>query len=151
MATIDTRAPTALATFALGSPLRLAAATSSTFEVSATPPLVLPRFATGHPRRRFWLAVKVGVAATIASLGTLVDAFDDATGGFAVWAVVTVLIVMQPTLGSTLSKGVNRLVGTVSAAGVAACAGFGARSMLPTPLSSTPRAGDSCSTWTGTT
>ena len=117
---------------ALGSPLRLAAnARSASFLDLDAPLPALPRFATGHPRRRRWFAIKVGLAAVIASLGSLVDALHDATHGFAPWAVVTVVVVMQPTLGSTLSKGVNRLVGTAAAAGAAACAGYGAKILLP--------------------
>ena len=73
-------------------------------------------FRTGASRRRFWLAVKVGCAVTLCSLLVLVESADAATQGFGVWAVITAVVIMQPSLGMTLSKGVNRLFGTVIAA-----------------------------------
>ena len=59
--------------------------------------------AAGASRRRLILAAKVGVAVALSSLLSLVDAayrFSDSGA----WAVVTAVIVMQPTLGSTAYK-----------------------------------------------
>ena len=114
----------------IGSPLRLAGERSWQ---STAPTPSLPRFATGHPRRRFWLALKIGSAAVVASLFSIVDSLNQLTGGSAPWAVVTVVVVMEPTLGATLSKGTNRIIGTVSAAGAAALAGYGTKMLLPSP------------------
>ena len=93
------------------------------------------RFSDGASCRRIWLALKVGTATGIAGLVPLFDVADSVTMGFGAWAVVTVVVVMQPTLGATLSKGVQRLVGTVIAASTASIAGYGARHLLPPPFS----------------
>ena len=75
----------------LGSPLRLAGERSWQ---STAPPPSLPRFATGHSRRRFWLALKIGAAAIVASLFSIIDSLNQLTGGSAPWAVVTVVVVI---------------------------------------------------------
>ena len=66
----------------LGSPLRLAGERSWQ---STAPPPSLPRFATGHPRRRFWLALKIGAAAVVASLFSIIDSLNQLTGAPLPW------------------------------------------------------------------
>ena len=86
--------------------------------------------AAGASRRRLILAAKVGVAVALSSLLSLVDAaysFSDSGP----WAVVTAVIVLQPTLGSTAYKATQRFLGTVFAAAAAALCGYVARMHMP--------------------
>ncbi|CAI7795622.1 unnamed protein product [Closterium sp. NIES-53] len=62
------------------------------------------------------LAVKSGLAATLAAvLCVLEDPIPDLTE-IGIWAVVTVDLVFEPTVGSSLGKGINRTAGTLLAA-----------------------------------
>ena len=83
-------------------------------------------------QRRLIFAVKVGIATMLTTLLTLVDdvyAFNE----LGAWATITVVITMQPTVGSTTNKGIQRCLGTVFAAAVAALVGVSARELLPWP------------------
>ena len=115
-------------------------------------------------QRRLILAAKVGIATMLTTLLTLLDgvyAFNE----LGAWATITVVITMQPTVGSpkpkpkpepepkrssnphphskphsnpsqvgsTTNKGIQRCLGTVFAAAVAALVGVSARELLPWP------------------
>ena len=58
-------------------------------------------------------AAKVGVAVLGASCLSLFWLVEQE------WAVITVIIIMQPTLGATLSKTTQRMLGTLAAASAA--------------------------------
>ena len=94
----------------------------------------LPRYASGAPRRRFFLCIKVGLAVMFSSFLVLIDEADHYTEGFGPWAVITTIVIMQPTLGATLSKGIQRLIGTVFAAVAGSIGGYGVRTCLPEHL-----------------
>ena len=66
-------------------------------------------------RQRLILACKVGLAVLLSSVFTLNDAAYDFTSNGS-WATVTVVIVMQSTLGSTTNKAIQRCLGTIFAA-----------------------------------
>ncbi|XP_057981268.1 aluminum-activated malate transporter 10 [Malania oleifera] len=56
--------------------------------------------------------VKVGVALSLVSLLYYVRPLYDGFGGNAMWAVMTVVVVFEQNVGATLSKCINRTVGT---------------------------------------
>ncbi|CAA2965329.1 aluminum-activated malate transporter 10 [Olea europaea subsp. europaea] len=56
--------------------------------------------------------VKVGVALSIVSLFYYMRPLYDGVGGNAMWAVMTVVVVFEYTVGATLCKCVNRAIGT---------------------------------------
>ncbi|XP_058758017.1 aluminum-activated malate transporter 14-like [Vicia villosa] len=60
-------------------------------------------------------SLKVGLALTLISLLYLADPLYKGIGKNAVVAVMTVVVVMEFTVGGTLSKGLNRGLGTLSA------------------------------------
>ncbi|MCL7044355.1 hypothetical protein MKW94_014348 [Papaver nudicaule] len=64
-------------------------------------------------------ALKVGMALTLASMLYLVGPLYSGIGENAVWGVITVVVVFEATVGATLSKGVNRLIGTLCAGSLA--------------------------------
>ncbi|KAI4377962.1 hypothetical protein MLD38_015512 [Melastoma candidum] len=66
------------------------------------------------PRRAIH-AVKVGLGLTMASLLCLLEPLYDGIGQNAIWAVMTVVVVLEFTAGATLCKGLNRGMGTVLA------------------------------------
>ncbi|GJP49707.1 hypothetical protein CLOM_g8886 [Closterium sp. NIES-68] len=62
------------------------------------------------------LAVKSGLAATLSAVVcALEDPIPDLTE-IGIWAVVTVDLVFESTVGSSLGKGINRTAGTLLAA-----------------------------------
>ncbi|KAI3967862.1 hypothetical protein MKW92_016121 [Papaver armeniacum] len=69
--------------------------------------------------RKFIHCLKVGLALTVVSLFYYMRPLYDGVGGNAMWAVMTVVVVFEFTVGSTLYKCINRIVGT-SLAGVLA-------------------------------
>jgi len=92
----------------------------------------LRRLMVEPSQRRLILAAKVGIATMLTTLLTLLDgvyAFNE----LGAWATITVVITMQPTVGSTTNKGIQRCLGTVFAAAVAALVGVSARELLPWP------------------
>ncbi|XP_064961904.1 aluminum-activated malate transporter 12-like isoform X1 [Musa acuminata AAA Group] len=69
--------------------------------------------------RRLIHALKVGVALTLVSLLYLLEPLFEGVGRNAMWAVMTVVVVLEFTAGATLCKGVNRGIGTLCAASLA--------------------------------
>ncbi|XVE57473.1 hypothetical protein DITRI_Ditri04bG0093300 [Diplodiscus trichospermus] len=69
--------------------------------------------------RRMIHAVKVGLSLTLVSLLHLVDPLYKGIGQNAIWAVMTVVVVLEFTAGATLCKGMNRGLGTVLAGSLA--------------------------------
>ncbi|CAN1859991.1 Aluminum-activated malate transporter 12 [Linum perenne] len=70
------------------------------------------------PRRAIH-AVKVGLALTLVSLLYLLEPLFQGIGQNAIWAVMTVVVVLEFTAGATLCKGLNRGVGTILAGSLA--------------------------------
>ncbi|XVF51245.1 hypothetical protein PTKIN_Ptkin04bG0169200 [Pterospermum kingtungense] len=56
--------------------------------------------------------IKVGLALTIVSLFYFMRPLYDGVGGNAMWAIMTVVVVFEPTVGATLYKCLNRICGT---------------------------------------
>ncbi|KAI6673993.1 hypothetical protein NL676_001899 [Syzygium grande] len=65
--------------------------------------------------RRVIHSLKVGLALTLVSLIYYVRPFYDSYGISGMWAVLTVVVVFEFTVGATLSKGLNRGFATFSA------------------------------------
>lgn len=65
------------------------------------------------------LASKVGFTCCLASLLIVVEPLRKIFQGFGVWAVITVALVYESNIGTSLSKGFNRIMGTVIAGGLA--------------------------------
>ncbi|KAF8647628.1 hypothetical protein HU200_065263 [Digitaria exilis] len=83
------------------------------------------RIARDDPRRVAH-SFKVGLALTLVSVLYYVTPLFNGFGGSAMWAVLTVVIVMEFTVGATLSKGVNRALATLVASSLAIGAHKGA-------------------------
>ncbi|MBA0763273.1 hypothetical protein Gotri_012748 [Gossypium trilobum] len=66
---------------------------------------------TNDPRKVIH-CIKVGLALAIVSLFYFMRPFYDGVGGNAMWAVMTVVVVFEPTVGATLYKCFNRVLGT---------------------------------------
>ncbi|CAI5477804.1 unnamed protein product [Closterium sp. Yama58-4] len=62
------------------------------------------------------LAVKSGLAATLAAVVCVLEDPIPDLSEIGIWAVVTVDLVFEPTVGSSLGKGINRTAGTLLAA-----------------------------------
>ncbi|KAF9605502.1 hypothetical protein IFM89_017521 [Coptis chinensis] len=58
-------------------------------------------------------SIKVGIALALVSLLYLVEPLFDQVGENAMWAIMTVVVVFEFFAGATLSKGLNRGMGTV--------------------------------------
>ncbi|PIA32712.1 hypothetical protein AQUCO_04400124v1 [Aquilegia coerulea] len=69
--------------------------------------------------RRMVHSLKVGLALTLASLLFLLNPVFHDIGSNSVWALQTVIVVLEFTAGATLCKGVNRGIGTLSAISLA--------------------------------
>ncbi|KAF5729688.1 Aluminum-activated malate transporter 12 [Tripterygium wilfordii] len=69
--------------------------------------------------RRVIHALKVGLSLTLVSLLYLLEPLFGGIGENAIWAVMTVVVVLEFTAGATLCKGLNRGVGTVLAGSLA--------------------------------
>ncbi|OVA01290.1 TLDc [Macleaya cordata] len=65
--------------------------------------------------RRVIHALKVGVSLTLVSSLYLVEPLFEGIGQNAIWAVMTVVVVLEFTAGATLCKGLNRGLGTLCA------------------------------------
>ncbi|CAN1256653.1 Aluminum-activated malate transporter 12 [Linum perenne] len=70
--------------------------------------------------RHFIHAVKAGLALTLVSLLYLLEPAFKVFGENAIWAVITVVVVIEFTAGATLCRGINRGLGTTLAALLAA-------------------------------
>ncbi|XP_010685434.2 aluminum-activated malate transporter 2 [Beta vulgaris subsp. vulgaris] len=62
--------------------------------------------------RRIFHALKVGFAITVVSLFYYFQPLYDGFGVSAMWAVITVVVVFEFTVGATLGKGLNRMIST---------------------------------------
>ncbi|KAG6682239.1 hypothetical protein I3842_13G128600, partial [Carya illinoinensis] len=69
--------------------------------------------------RRIIHSLKVGVAITLVSLFYYVRQLFDRFGENGIWAVLTVVLVFEFSVGATLGKGLNRMLATLSAGAVA--------------------------------
>ncbi|OEL13030.1 Aluminum-activated malate transporter 1 [Dichanthelium oligosanthes] len=69
--------------------------------------------------RRVAHSFKVGLALTLVSVVYYVTPLFNGFGGSAMWAVLTIVIVMEFTVGATLSKGLNRALATLVASSLA--------------------------------
>ncbi|KAG6580748.1 Aluminum-activated malate transporter 8, partial [Cucurbita argyrosperma subsp. sororia] len=65
--------------------------------------------------RRIVHSIKVGVALTLVSLFYYWKPLYDGFGASGIWAVMTVVVIFEFTVGATLSKGLNRGLGTLLA------------------------------------
>lgn len=65
--------------------------------------------------RKLYHALKVGLAITVVSLFYYFQPLYNGFGVSAMWAVITVVVVFEYTVGATLGKGINRVVSTIVA------------------------------------
>ncbi|KAH9302669.1 hypothetical protein KI387_014252 [Taxus chinensis] len=65
--------------------------------------------------RKILHAMKVALALSLVSLVCLLNPLFTEVGSNSIWAVMTVVVVFEFTAGATLSKGLNRGIGTVMA------------------------------------
>ncbi|KAG6682242.1 hypothetical protein I3843_13G114000 [Carya illinoinensis] len=69
--------------------------------------------------RRIIHSLKVGVAITLVSLFYYVRQLFDRFGENGIWAILTVVLVFEFSVGATLGKGLNRMLATLSAGALA--------------------------------
>ncbi|XP_026440870.1 aluminum-activated malate transporter 10-like [Papaver somniferum] len=69
--------------------------------------------------RRVFHCLKVGLALTVVSLFYYMRPLYESIGSNAMWAVLTVVVVFEYTVGATLAKGLNRVAGTFLAGALA--------------------------------
>ncbi|KAJ4899971.1 Aluminum-activated malate transporter 12 [Raphanus sativus] len=69
--------------------------------------------------RRVIHALKVGISLTLVSLLYLMEPLFKDIGSTAIWAVMTVVVVLEFSAGATLCKGLNRGLGTLIAGSLA--------------------------------
>ncbi|KAG6684385.1 hypothetical protein I3842_12G060100 [Carya illinoinensis] len=69
--------------------------------------------------RRVIHSLKVGISLTVVSLLYLIEPLFLGIGDNAIWAVMTVVLVLEFTVGATLCKGLNRGFGTLLAGSLA--------------------------------
>ncbi|KAL1354500.1 hypothetical protein HN51_068304 [Arachis hypogaea] len=74
--------------------------------------------------RRLIHAFKVGLSLTLVSLMYLLEPMYHWIGQSAIWAVMTVVVVLEFTAGATLCKGLNRGLGTLLAGSLAFIVGY---------------------------
>ncbi|XVF32596.1 hypothetical protein REPUB_Repub17cG0095900 [Reevesia pubescens] len=71
-----------------------------------------------HGMREVIHSVKVGVALVLVSLLYLLNPLYNQVGENAMWAIMTVVVIFEFFAGATLSKGLNRGIGTVLGGGL---------------------------------
>ncbi|KAK9667873.1 hypothetical protein RND81_13G017400 [Saponaria officinalis] len=74
--------------------------------------------------RRLIHAFKVGLSLTFVSFLYLLEPLFNGVGQNAIWALMTVVVVLEFTAGATLCKGLNRGLGTIVAGSLAFFIGF---------------------------
>ncbi|KAL2489769.1 Aluminum-activated malate transporter 12 [Forsythia ovata] len=74
--------------------------------------------------RRLIHSLKVGLSLTLVSLLYLMEPLFENIGQSAIWAVMTVVVVLEFTAGATLCKGLNRGFGTLLAGSLAFLIGY---------------------------
>ncbi|KAJ4727494.1 putative Aluminum activated malate transporter family protein [Melia azedarach] len=71
-----------------------------------------------HDTRKLTHSIKVGIALVLVSLLYLLDPLYKQVGENAMWAIMTVVVIFEFYAGATLSKGLNRGVGTILGGGL---------------------------------
>ncbi|GMI99812.1 ALUMINIUM ACTIVATED MALATE TRANSPORTER 4 [Hibiscus trionum] len=65
--------------------------------------------------RKIFFAIKTGLTLTSVSLLMLFKESLKDTSQYSIWAILTVVLIFEFSVGATLSKGINRAIGTFSA------------------------------------
>ncbi|XP_068657839.1 aluminum-activated malate transporter 14-like [Aristolochia californica] len=87
----------------------------------------------GEDPRTFIHSIKVGIALVLVSLLYLVRPLYDQVGDNAMWAIMTVVVMFEFYAGATLSKGLNRGMGTIIGGGLGCLAASLARQVGEIP------------------